>query len=359
MRLKILAQISLFLLCAFNAGSIADEELPAVRTLPCITPCANSTPAVGLTQPLPPYPHEFLVSNETYVEGYVRLLFKIKTDGHVSDISVLSTVGPQVFADVTVKAVKDWIYKPATLNGKAVETCRNFVMTFTMQGFGRGGRPAIAQAYRDAIESVKGEKWDDAQAILTTASSIPKLNLYERGMLANLASLISLKKADYFEAHRISTVALSYTSGELPLSVRRSLLKTRIQSALMLSDIVDAQEARDRLKSLGGVDDDDPVMKAVEEVKSKADAMPLFAASAKIPEVSDGQNTFIGLYRRTFAFRDIKGSLSDFTLACKQQAVESKITDTAEWHVPKSWSDCRVAVHGAQGTTFKLVQATD
>src|SRR5438552_347458 len=108
MRLTGLIQASLYLALGctfFGVTSRADEDLPAIRTLPCVTACANSTPAVGVTQPLPAWPHEFLVSNETYVEGYVRLLYKIKTDGHVSDISVVATVGPQVFADITVNAV--------------------------------------------------------------------------------------------------------------------------------------------------------------------------------------------------------------------------------------------------------------
>ena len=362
MRLNGLARISFYLLlgCAFcSVISRADEDLPAIRTLPCIATCANSSPAVGLKQPIPAYPHEFLVSREAYVEGYVRLFFKINTDGHVSDISVVATVGPQVFADVTVNAIKDWLYKPATLEGKAVETYRDFFMIFDMKGLPRGGRPAIAKAYQDAITSIKADKWDEAQVILTEASATAKLNLYERGMLANLASLIALNKADYFEAHRLSTVAWSFSGGDLPLAVRRTLWRTRIRSALMLSDIVDAQEAADKLRAVGGVDASDPVFKAVEEVKAKADGMPLFAVTVKIPDGMQGENSYIGLYRRTFAFREIKGSLTGFALNCKQQSIESKITETAEWHVPKSWSDCRVAIRGAPGTTFKLVQANE
>ena len=340
----------------------ADEDLPALRTLPCATACANSTGAVGVTQPLPSYPREFIESPGAYVEGYVRLHYKINTDGHVSDIAIVTVVGPKKFADNTVEAVKGWVYKPATLDGKSVATCHTMIMKFRMGGRGDfipGGRPEIVKAYKAALESIKDQKFDEAQSALADALSKSKLNLYERGMLANLSSLIALHAEDYLEAHRISTVALEFSSQDLPPQVKMSLLETRLKSALFLGDIVDALESEDRLKAAKGFDSSDPVVKVVEDVRARTDSMPRFGTSAKIPEISEGESTYFGLYRRNFAFLDIKGSLSDFTLNCKQQAIESKITETAEWHVPKSWSDCRILVRGAPGTTFKVAQLTE
>jgi hypothetical protein len=256
--------------------------------------------------------------------------------------------------------VKNWIYKPATLDGQSVATCHTLIATFRMKGWGPpGGRPEIVEAYRKAVASAKDGKWDEAQAILSEALSRPKLNLYERGMLANVSSLIAMQKADYLEAHRLSVEALAFSSEDIPKSVRQNLLRIRVRSASLLGDIVDALDATDKLKSMEKLDPSDPTIKIVETIQSKADEMPVFAISAKIPEADQGDSTYFGLYRRNFGFQDIKGSLSGFTLNCKQQSIESKITETAEWHVPKSWSDCRVLVRGTPGTTFKLAQATE
>jgi TonB family protein len=363
MQFRKLVRASLYLSIGCGIGGLdafADEELPAVHTLPCETTCANSSSATGVSQPLPAWPAEFIRSMDTYVEGYVRLHYKINTDGHVSDISVVSVVGPQKFADNSVSTVKDWIYKPAMLDGKAVATCHTLTIKFKMNNWGTpGARSEIARAYRDAISDAKDNKWDEAQKTLSDALAKPKLNLYERGMLSNIVALIAMKKGDYLEAHRSSVEALSFTSEDLPSSVRKSLMQTRIKSASLLGDIVDALDAADQLKSMRDLDPSDPTMKFVETVQSKADGMSVFATTAKIPEVEMGQVTYFGLYRRNFAFQDIKGSLTGFTLTCKQQSIESQITDTAEWHVPKSWSDCRVLVRGAPGTTFKLAQATE
>ena len=65
----------------------------------------------------------------------------------------------------------------------------------------------------------------------------------------------------------------------------------------------------------------------------------------------------LGLYRRVFTFKDVKGTLDRFVLNCKQQAIESKIADNAEWRIPPNFSECNIRVHGTPGTTFKVVQA--
>jgi len=361
MRLRRFARFSFFLAAGFTlAGGLAvhaDEDLPALRTLPCATACANSTGAVGIRQPFPVYPREFIDAPGAYVEGYVRLHYKINPDGHVSDIATVAVVGPQKFADRTVEAVKGWVYKPAMLDGKAVATCRTMVMTFSMPDERPGGRQAIVIAYKAAIQDIKDGKWDEASSVLSEAQAQPKLNLYERGMMGNLASLIALRNGDYLEAHRLSELADGFTGKDLPVAVKQSLLETRTKSALLIGDMVDALESEDRLKGLKGFDPSASIAKMVEEARLNADNLPAFGLTGKIPNASDSEGYFFDLYRRNFGFQDVKGSLDRFTLSCKQQAVESKITDTAEWHVPQSWSDCHLFVYGTPGTTFKVLEA--
>jgi hypothetical protein len=352
MRLRNFSRFSFCLAVGLTAArsnpAHADEDLPAIHTLPCASVCANSSRAVGVTQPKPPWPRQFLESKEAYVEGYVRVHYKINTDGHVSDVALVSVVGPKEFADRTISTV-NWVYKPATLDGQPVTTCHTLLVTFKMKGR-PGARDEIVEAYKKAGASAKAGEWDQAEVLLTESLAKPKLNLYERGMLSNLASVIAMKKADYLEAHRLSSEALVFSRSDLPMAVGKSLLETRIKSALMLNDIVDALDAADWLKRF---DPSNPAVKISEEARTKAEGTPVLYTSAKIPEV---QSAFFGLYRRNFAFQDVQGALSGFTLNCKQQAIESQISETAEWHVPKSWSDCRVLVHGTPGTTFKLVQ---
>jgi TonB family protein len=354
MRLAWALSIILVSICGSRAD---DEALPTVHTLPCAATCANSTGPVPDFHPRPTFPEDNLNWYGDYVEGYVLLHYTITAEGKVSDIAVLELVGPKNFVTSAEDTVKDWTYKPATLNGKPVATCRTLQVSFQVRGTASEARDEIARAYSRAVRDIKDSKLDDAKITLDEAQSTPKLNFYERGMLANLAASIALTQKDYLEARRLSQLATDHGIGELPLTAAQSLLETRVKASLALGDLVDALETLDRLKRMKGFDPASPIVKLVEDSHTKADSMPMFGMTGRIPASGEaGQNVYFGLYHRNFAFQNVSGTLEKFTLSCKQQAIESEITEKAEWHVPKSWSDCHVLVRGTPGTTFNVMQ---
>jgi TonB family protein len=349
--------LALLGICA-SAARAQDVPQPTIRTLPCATTCANSTGPIADYHPIPRFPERNLDWYGVYVEGYVLLHYTITEEGKVSDVTMLELVGPKNFLDSAQDTVKSWTYKPATLNGKPVATCHTLQVSFSVPWASVGARGAISNTYRQAVADVKASKFEDALVKLNQAQSTPQLNFYERGMLANLAGQIALTKSDYWEARRLSKLATDHESGELPRAVAQNLMETRIKASLALGDLVDALESLDRLKAWKHFDPATPIVKLVEDARAKVDSMPMFGMTGKIPEAGEtGQNVYFGLYHRTFAFGNISGSLQRFTLSCKQQAIESEITEKTEWHVPKSWSDCHVLVRGTPGTTFKVVQA--
>ena len=50
-------------------------------------------------------------------------------DGHVGNVQVVR--GQPMFAEAATNAVKQWQYRPAFLNGEAVEATVEVVITFT------------------------------------------------------------------------------------------------------------------------------------------------------------------------------------------------------------------------------------
>ena len=150
--------LGLSLVLAGLCGSHAeDEELPAIHTLPCATSCANSTGAAADFHPLPQFTVHDAVWSGTFAEGYVVFHYTITAEGKVSDITVLELVGPQAFLDSSEKVLKNWTYKPATLNGKPVATARTFQMSFKVAGH-TGARREIVSAYGQAVEDIKNSK---------------------------------------------------------------------------------------------------------------------------------------------------------------------------------------------------------
>jgi hypothetical protein len=110
------------------------------------------------------------------------------------------------------------------------------------------------------------------------------------------------------------------------------------------------------LRKVSDFSPDDPAIAMVADARKAADAAVAFTAEGKIPPAEDGDVFVFELYRRNFAIRNISGALQKFTIDCRQRVSESPISDTAEWHIPGSWNNCRLFFQGTPGTTFQIVQ---
>lgn len=333
----------------------AQEPPPTIHNIPCQTACAHSTGPVPIaeTRTLGEYPDTMIRDK---VEGYVQFDVRVTEQGDAGELSLIAAVGPPELVRETAQAVKSWKWKPATLEGKPVAVNTLTQMTFR-SGVRPGARREFLSAYQDARKHIENEQWSEAKAVLDVAERSSKLNLYERGMLANLAAQVAMKQGDYFEARRASLLASNHSSTVLPRPVALGLWQTLIRASFAMGDVVGGMEAFDQLKSKGFGRPDTPIAKFVAEEKAKADATPMLAMSARIPQPEFAESLKLGLYRRLFTFTDVTGKLDRVVLGCKQQAIESEITEGAEWRVPANFSECDILVYGTPGTTFKLVQA--
>jgi peptidyl-prolyl cis-trans isomerase A (cyclophilin A) len=76
----------------------------------------------------PIYPHE---ARAAHVWGTVVLRAIIGTDGHVSDLNVIS--GPEVLRQAAIDAVKQWEYRPYLLNHVPIEVSTTINIIFNSQ----------------------------------------------------------------------------------------------------------------------------------------------------------------------------------------------------------------------------------
>ncbi len=65
-----------------------------------------------------------------HLSGTVVLSAKVGTDGKVKSVTVVS--GPAVFQANAISAVKSWRYRPATLDGEAVESTADITLNFAV-----------------------------------------------------------------------------------------------------------------------------------------------------------------------------------------------------------------------------------
>ena len=286
----------------------------------------------------------------------VLLTYIIGEDGNVRDISPIYVLGPPAFADRTIETVKSWTYEPATLNGKPVPQVTLFRFTYDATSLVAGANLDIADALKSLATSPTGQKLDEDISKLREGFRDPMIGRYQRAILALPLAQHAIKQGDFLEARRLAMLGTAVKSGASQGMVR-SLWLIRIAADLFLGEIGDALFSR---AQIGDVKDIAPaltILENLDQTRAKLDAMPQFAVQAKIPEGPESTVYWHILYRRTFGFRVMSGNLEKFVLGCRGGMVESKITETAQWQVPKSWSDCAMHVYGTPGTRLNLIEA--
>lgn len=126
-------------LIASAAPAPLPAALPGLNATPAMPaalprPAAPSAPKVGgqlrqaqvISSKPPEYP---LVAKQAHVQGVVVVSATVGTDGKVKSASAVS--GPPLLQKAAVDAVKQWTYKPTTLNGAPVESETRVEVRFT------------------------------------------------------------------------------------------------------------------------------------------------------------------------------------------------------------------------------------
>lgn len=145
-----------FALAMVEGGEMLPNPLPAAGSppkqvrAPVFFPVANE----GDAKPLPPgtvlpkpkfqyspaYPFEL---RKKGVIGGVRVSLTIGKNGRVKSCRVFAASHPE-FASAAEQAVSKWEFRPATLNGKAIEVTMNVPISFELEGKARGWRWLVA-----------------------------------------------------------------------------------------------------------------------------------------------------------------------------------------------------------------------
>jgi protein TonB len=85
-------------------------------------------PASLIHQVNPVYPP---IARQTHVQGIVVMEATIDKDGEIDSLRVIS--GHPLLNQAAVDAVKQWKYRPATLNSEPVDVVTTITVTFTLQ----------------------------------------------------------------------------------------------------------------------------------------------------------------------------------------------------------------------------------
>jgi hypothetical protein len=179
-------------------------------------------------------------------------------------------------------------------------------------------------------------------------------------MLALPLAKIALRRKDYLEARRYALMVAVPGIRDMPNSLALNFWETLIRADLMLGEFSEAFYAFDALKHLRSLDPTYPYVDLINNALVQAKESPQLVTQSRIPlQGTESSVYWHGLYRRTFSFAAVVGTLDRYVMDCDQSVTESKISLTAQWRVPSSWSSCVIFVYGTPGTTFRIVETND
>lgn len=96
---------------------------------PALGGAASDADAIPLVRVQPMYPP---TAAQQRIEGWVRMVFDIGTNGSVKNARVMASDPPNVFDMAALQAIKKWKYKPKVENGERVER-HNIVVQLTFE----------------------------------------------------------------------------------------------------------------------------------------------------------------------------------------------------------------------------------
>ena len=109
-----------------NAGALTSLIKPMTSSTPAMMSQSELEPVQVLKRVAPIYP---AIAKARRLSGTVTVQIVVGKDGKASNLQFIS--GPPVFRDAAFEAVKQWQFKPAKLNGQAIEQSEQIRMNFT------------------------------------------------------------------------------------------------------------------------------------------------------------------------------------------------------------------------------------
>ncbi|HVY65153.1 MAG TPA: energy transducer TonB [Gammaproteobacteria bacterium] len=313
-------------------------------------------PAEPISRTPPDYPLDGLK------EGWVLVSFIISEEGKVIE-PMIEESSDSIFDAPTLRAIKTWRYKPATLDGKPVE--QSMVQTnisYRLQG-ANGARPRFIDKYRRAYPLIAAKSFAEANQ-LVEALEKGQLNFYETAWLAWLKyyyldatgtadpdTLIAwLRKAlgssgvptdDYLQPD----VLVSASQHLFVMEARRGDLS----EAVMAYKRLEASTVAKRSKAYKDV------MASLEP--SYREIMNLVAGPKIIQQTARvGEHNYWvhRMLRRSFAFGDVQGGKLDVVDVRCTRANRRFVSmpENTILKIPDSWGECGVYIKGDEGATF-------
>jgi TonB family protein len=292
-------------------------------------------------------------------EAWVDLDFVINEKGEPQDVTVVDISGSRQFGISAKKSLEKSRYKPARLNGVAVESSQSLRIYYLKYKASKGASRLFVSHFKQLIKWLGKGDLAKSKEYMAKLEELDIFNLYEDAYL-NIArynyafatnqpyqdQLLHLSRAlSGRESHR-------YLPNELYIGSLEAMFK--LQAYLK-----DYSGALDTYKKLTQYDERGDVSKQyeatvvqIEDIKQQPGS---YGVSAKILDTGYWR---MGLHKNRFSIHELSGTLEEIRLFCSAKHVVLSVGVDQEYVVPESYGKCSVVIKGARDTRFEFRQST-
>ena len=290
--------------------------------------------------------------------GWARFSFIIEADGSVSNIVKIDSSGSRDFERESIKAIKQWKYEPAIMDGKLIQRCVNTIqMDFRMGNKAdaeSGVRRKFSKKYRMAIEALEQQDYAKVEDLIDQMSTMRNRHAAEHNFLQTVKAAYFGQKGDKAkQLEHLSEIRFSYSSRKSKQH-QHSVLHQKFALALELNQVKVAFNTYTALMALDVSQEYKQAYKeAIEELASIVESEQDIIVQNYI---DDAPFTVHALVRNAFSFHNVTGELDKIEVRCNSRYHVYSVNEQSTWQLPQDWSDCMLYIYGKKDTRFTLVE---
>lgn len=311
--------------------------------------------AMPLERVHPKYPPDQARSGR---EGWVEMSYVIEPDGTVSNAIIEDSSGNKGLERSAIKAIEQWVYRPATENGQPVQQCESRVrFSFRLANGADGVTRKFRRQIKEGLSLLEAGKLDEVQSMLVDMEQQEQWNLLEDAWYNMLKASYHERESQPLKQYQALHRALSGTEDTLPKNMQKGLLQKKLQLEIQLNRYADSKNSFERLQEL------DKEGKAtalfapyMEKVEMRIAGAEIIGLDGRISEDKPWRHK---LARPAFSITQVNGQLDKLDVRCKLRRITFSIEPDTVWQVPAKWGQCHVYVYGEEGAVFTLLELPD
>lgn len=300
----------------------------------------------------PKYPVSMARSN---MEGWVRVSFVVDENGAVVDPIIHDSSGLKAFEKSALKAVKQWRYEPAMLNGEPVEQCNSKVqLMFKLENNDNAVSRSFLRHYKRLKNAIEEHELEEAGDIYQAFSEETQRNLAEGIHFSVVSAMYFQAIKDEVRLYRELINIVDYGREYLPEESYLSFLYNRLVAEIQANKLASAKETAE-----------------IAATYFPEHAMTLQVADliAKVNDFVADNDTFVvtgkisgngrwshKLLHNKFEVSANKSKFERIEVRCDNKRSSFGGVSSQTVIVPMEWGQCYIYVDAPENTEFSLVE---